>query len=512
MFWNISYSQNIDYNLTTSSGSKLKMGQFFDEVIFENKDLIYTVVRREITGIIEEKNIDVEVYDRSLKRLRKKSLSLEYKSNLLQYEALKYRNDKLYLFTSFFNSAQKKNYLFMEVYDATTLKRLQRMEIIGEFDSANRYESGFIGFEESFDKSKFLIYCQLSSKRKDNEKVYCIIFDNDMQVLWENTLELPYPDVDLNVFEYRVSNDGGVYLLCRNFNKEGRRTGNYLLASFNYGGIDLHEYKLSLDGKIISDLSFLVNNENDLIVSGLYSLTSWDKAKGVVYFRIDPNSKSVKVANVEELDPELIVDAVNYNTGKRREKILSNPDRLSRLELDNFVIRDLIPRSDGGILMITEKYYIREYNSMNSGFYTGRSSVSGAVNYSYHFEDIIVYNISPEGEIQWSTMIPKSQVSFNDKGYYLGFSYAITSKGINFIFNDFGMNTSRNQIDFNFRNVSTSPVLWRIDQAGKLQNQTLNLVSNRFKIVPKNTAQISGNSVFIYQGGRGIQQFSVLKL
>ena len=197
---NVLVAQTIDYDLATSADSKLKMGQYFDQVIFDNKEVIYTITRREITGFIEEKTIDVELYDRSLKKLKKKSLSLEYKSNLLQYEALKYLNGKLYLFTSFFNSAKKKNYLFMEVYDGLTLKRLQRMEIVGEFESVNRYESGFIGFEESFDKSKFLVYCQLSSKRKDNEKVYCIVFDKGMNVLWENIQELPYPDKNLNVF------------------------------------------------------------------------------------------------------------------------------------------------------------------------------------------------------------------------------------------------------------------------------------------------------------------------
>ena len=149
MLCNVLVAQTIDYDLATSGDSKLKMGQYFDQVIFDNKDVIYTITRRKITGFIEEKTIDVELYDRSLKKLKKKSLSLEYKSNLLQYEALKYLNGKLYLFTSFFNSAKKKNYLFMEVYDGLTLKRLQRMEIVGEFESVNRYESGFIGFEEN---------------------------------------------------------------------------------------------------------------------------------------------------------------------------------------------------------------------------------------------------------------------------------------------------------------------------------------------------------------------------
>jgi hypothetical protein len=512
MLCNVLVAQTIDYDLATSGDSKLKMGQYFDQVIFDNKEVIYTITRRKITGFIEEKTIDVELYDRSLKKLKKKSLSLEYKSNLLQYEALKYLNGKLYLFTSFFNSAKKKNYLFMEVYDGLTLKRLQRMEIVGEFESVNRYESGFIGFEESFDKSKFLVYCQLSSKRKDNEKVYCIVFDKEMNVLWENIQELPYPDKNLNVFEYRVSNTGGVYFLCRNFNKEGNRTGDYLLASFNYGGVDLHEYKLSLDNKVISDLSFLVNNEDKLVIAGLYSSTSWNKVKGIVYFRIDPITKRAQVSNAEELAPELIVDAIDYSSGKRRERILSSPDKLSKLELENFVIRDLVPRSDGGLLMFTEKFYIREYNSTNSGFYTGRPVGTSAINYSYHYEEIIVYNISPSGEIQWSTMIPKIQASFNDKGYHLGYNYAITSKGINIIFNDFGSSVNRNQLDFRSRNVNTVPIIWRIDQGGKTKNNTLNRMSKRFMIVPKNTAQISGNSIFIYQGGRGIQQFSILKL
>jgi hypothetical protein len=506
-------AQSIDYGLVTSSETKLKMGQYFDEVIFENKDFIYTVTRREITGFLEEKNIDVEVYDRTLKRVRKKSFSLEYKGNLLQYESLKYINGELYLFTSFFNSAQKRNFLFMEVFDASTLKKTKKIEIVGAFDSANRYESGFIGFEQSFDKSKFLVYCQLSSKRKDNEKVYCIVFDSGMNVLWEKTLELPYEDKKINVFAYQVSNNGEVFFLCRYFTSEGKRTGNYLLASFNYGGTGLHEYKLSLTDKIISDLKFIVNNNNDLLVAGLYSITSWDKAKGVVYFRIDPRAKKIEMFNTQELDPELIVDVVDFSFGKKRDRVLSSPDKLARLEIGNFVIRDLIPRSDGGLLMLTEKYYVREYNSMNTGFYTGRPTGVGTVNYSYHYEEIIVYNISPRGEIEWSTLIPKIQYSFNDRGYYLGFNHAVTSKGISILFNDFGSSGRGGQMDYNFRNnVSTNPIIWRIGQNGTTENQILGQLGKRLKIIPKNTAQVSGSSIFIYQGGRGIQQFSILKL
>ena len=121
--------QTIDYNVVSSSEEKLRMCQYFDQVIHDNPSFIYTIKRRKINGILEEKKIEVEIYTPDLKRVRSRDLNLEYKGNKRNFEELLYLNDKLYLFTSFFNTSKKTNFLFVETYDAYTLKKTGSIEI-----------------------------------------------------------------------------------------------------------------------------------------------------------------------------------------------------------------------------------------------------------------------------------------------------------------------------------------------------------------------------------------------
>ena len=504
-------AQAFDFDVVHSSQKKLKMGQQFGDVIHEHPQYIYTITRRSINGILEEKEIELEVFDKELKRVRSKSLSLEYKGNIVQYERLILMGDKLYLFTSYFNTSKKVNFLFAEVYDANSLKRLKRMEIVGQFESVNRFESGLIGFKKSFDKSKLLVYCQLASKKEDPERVYALVFGEGMEVEWERVLELGIEDRDINIFDYEVSINGDVFLLGLTKDINGKDTGKFMLSSFTNLGTEKHEYKLSFQNKIISDVRFKVNNTGELLIAGLYGLSSRKKAKGTVFFRIDPKSKKILASKTAEFSDDVLLEASNIRSQKRKEKYLSDDSRLDRLELDNFVVRELIPRSDGGLLMMVERFYVREYRSMNTGFYNGVRN-NGTVSYTYHYEEIIVFNIRPDGSLDWSTMIPKYQSSINDGGFYLGYTYLVGPKGIFFVFNDMG-NTRRSFEDgFSFRNDFSTPVIWRLGQDGSTDKRELSVLNNGIKIVPRFTKQVGSSKWFVYQGRKGNQQISLLKL
>jgi hypothetical protein len=94
-------------------------------------------------------------------------------------------------------------------------------------------------------------------------------------------------------------------------------------------------------------------------------------------------------------------------------------------------------RSDGGAILVAEQYYVQTvmpnngysmspygYNSMyynryyyNSPFYSGYNN--RRPDYYYNYNDIIVVNIRPTGEIEWSARIPKLQESKNDQGLFL---------------------------------------------------------------------------------------------
>ena len=65
--------------------------------------------------------------------------------------------------------------------------------------------------------------------------------------------------------------------------------------------------------------------------------------------------------------------------------------------------------------------------------------------YYYNYNDIIVVNIQPDGEIEWTARIPKKQISRNDGGYYSSYSVSIVRDKIYFIYNDTEENYIQNE-------------------------------------------------------------------
>ncbi len=75
-------------------------------------------------------------------------------------------------------------------------------------------------------------------------------------------------------------------------------------------------------------------------------------------------------------------------------------------EMENFYLDNIVPRNDGGILLIGEQYYVTTstYRDMYGYWYT--------INY-YHYDDVIITSISPDGKVEWSSVVYKRQVSDN---------------------------------------------------------------------------------------------------
>ncbi|MEO1626164.1 MAG: hypothetical protein AAFV25_13485, partial [Bacteroidota bacterium] len=87
---------------------------------------------------------------------------------------------------------------------------------------------------------------------------------------------------------------------------------------------------------------------------------------------------------------------------------------------------------------VAEQYFVQEESFRD--FYYGRFTV----NYFYNYNDIIVVNIRPDGEIEWATHIPKRQETSNDGGYFSSYAMSIVRDRLYFIFNDNGRNFSAN--------------------------------------------------------------------
>ncbi|MBX9851996.1 MAG: hypothetical protein K2X86_09580 [Cytophagaceae bacterium] len=198
-------------------------------------------------------------------------------------------------------------------------------------------------------------------------------------------------------------------------------------------------------------------------------------------------------------------------TEKQAEKIEKKAEKGKDIELYQFSLDDLVIRSDGGMVLTGEQYFVRVHTYTTSNPNGGMSTTTV---YKYHYNDIIVININPEGNIQWATKIPKTQITSNDGGFFSSYSMAVASDKLYFVFNDNPKNlvSSVEGKTFNFVPYKESHVVCvQIDNNGKIEKKSL-FSSKDVDIItrPKVCEQINDNCLLIFGQRKSTQRFALM--
>ena len=99
----------------------------------------------------------------------------------------------------------------------------------------------------------------------------------------------------------------------------------------------------------------------------------------------------------------------------------------------NLKMREVILRQDGGALFVGETYYTSSKTVPRSSFDTFNVRQAGL---NYHYNDLVVLSINPDGSLLWDEVLKKRQYSEEDKGYYSSFGMVNSGNALNFIFNE----------------------------------------------------------------------------
>ncbi len=448
---------------------------------------------RNPTAISAKERVWIEQYTDDMKLKRSEEIDLKYKKKIRDFEDVITVGGKHYLLTSFNNVAKKKNYLFAQELSAR-LQPSRKLTLVGEIDSKNKVKEGNFDTRLSQDSTKLLIYNQLPYERNTPEQFAFRVFDSEMNELWKKNIKLPYNDDVFSVEDYRTDKDGNVYVLGIVYeNRAARRGGSgranyrYVVLAYTDSGERKKEYKIDLGQRFITDLTFRIANDGDLILAGFYSERDSENAKGTCYFRIDSKSKVIKQSTIKEFDFEFIASELSNREIRRAERAEQRGDVSKEAELTSYSLDELILRSDGGAVLVAEQYYI--FRDEFQDFYTGRFTA----NFYYNYNDIIVVNIRPDGEIEWASRIPKRQRTVNDGGYFSSYAMSITRGKLFFIYNDDARNLDpnyRNRL-FDFSGSGSVIAVSEVDMKGRvrsfpLQSQRDASVATRPKVCKQN--------------------------
>ena len=468
----------------------------------------------------------VEFYDKEMNLKKSVEQELKYKGKQRDFEDVIMLGRELYLLTSFNNSAKKKNYLFKQKISSKSLIPSKKLDMICDTDARNKDVEGSFGSHISKDSSHLLIYSDLPYKRNEPERFGFRVFDKNFELVWKKDIALPFPDNQFTVEEYQVDHLGNVHLLGvlyqddAKWRRRGSPTYQYIILSYYDNGETVKEYKVGLENKFVTDLTFRPTKKGELICAGFYSERGTYSVRGAYYFRLDPKNGDVSSSNHQPFEFKFLTE---YMTDRRKEKAKiaeTNRDVRRSAELFNYSLDELITRSDGGAVLVAEQFYIEEdrfndypyggygYGGFYSPFYYNRYRNNLQVDYYYNYNDIIVVNIRPTGEIEWATRIPKRQETRNDGGYYLSYAMSIVRDKLYFVFNDnarnYGANRKNNRL-YNYNGSDSVISLAQININGELK--TYPIAFNRDAGVitrPKMCKQIGLKQMAIFgERGRG---------
>lgn len=246
-------------------------------------------------------------------------------------------------------------------------------------------------YVRSMNKRRLLSFKILDNAGKP-EKILYYLFDEESEDFIPGEIELPYPDDRFKVKKIMVSNSGQVYLLGKFYAVNRVKSPDdfsFLIYRYDPGNPDGERLKVDLGDLYITDMTFKVDRSDNIFLAGFYSEKSTNAIIGTVFQRINSNLET-EVSTTQKFGEEFL------------SKFLSDRQIDKGRELRSFYLDNIILRSDGGCLLIGEKYYTN-YNSYLDiyGYWVDQRV--------YHYDDIIINSVNAAGELEWSSVVPKKQ-------------------------------------------------------------------------------------------------------
>jgi hypothetical protein len=234
--------------------------------------------------------------------------------------------------------------------------------------------------------------------------------------------------------EVNVANDGTVYMAAYTPIGSENYADQYWLLKLKPGADKFEATELKMGDKFATSGYTRVDNVNNRVYfGGFYSNARNGNFDGFIYASYDINSGAFTSTRFIPFGNELIAEA---SRGQRR------------YTFDNFLVRQLIVKNDGGFVLISESHYVTQRSSYTPGFgyYSFYTPYMNSQVREYHYNEIMALAYDKDGVKEWNAFIPKQQYSQEDEGVFSSYALLNTGGTLAFLFNDFDPHHSRIQL------------------------------------------------------------------
>lgn len=392
---------------------------------------------------------------------------LNYLSSEAEIQDVAFFNDSLFVFYAEINKESNKNLLFAQKINLVKGVPDTQAILIDEITFEKRRNRGMFYIKKS--KNDNLICTMYKQTNTDDEKlnINIKVMDTSFTTVWIKKYKTDFYDGVLYLNDFKLSNDSNVYILTSlDLDKKLLRDKKYTLNVASINNEKLEPISLVLDKFFINDLKLEIDYiNNQIILAGFYSELNSFSSAGLVYAKILFKSKKATLFT-ESFKAKFLNEFSSERTINRGA------------ELINYYIDKLVLRTDGGVILVSESNYVTESTNYNSYYQLYTTS------YTYHYDNVLLFSINPNGKIHWESIVRKNQVSEDDAAFYSSYILTVDIDKVQLFYNK-------------FIRKSTDIIACTINNKGETSEKVVIKENDNILLMPGGGKQISADQLVI---------------
>lgn len=487
----------------------VKDGGTFIEVVGERDNATYLLMGK-------RKDLFVRRMD-GLKMVWQKQIDLKVSKKELTLEKIVVTEKEIVVLASLFDKAANGNQLYCARYTQADFSPVKPAVPVSTIPADKQTNAGSFAIMSSPDGSKILVHAMYPAERNVPAKSRMEVYDAEMQMLWSQDYNLPYGSDEFEMESQRLDDDGSVVTLGVKYAKKGKRrelkrankaTYEYHLLTLSKESAEMNDHVIEVQDKFLQDMTLSIAKTGDIICAGLYGNKGTFSVRGAFFLRLDRATKQIMHESFKPFDDDFIT---LYMTEKAAAKAKKKAERKEEeMELPEFRLHEIVHRDDGGAVLLAEQYFT--YITTITSSMNGQTYTSDVRHYVYN--DILVVNISPAGDIEWATKVPKRQHTF-ESPVYSGFALDVKGDKIYLVFNDSGANLFLKPGDrvaqFELKGKDALVVLATVDGQGNVSREALFSPERRDVILrPMDCVELENKDMFIYASRKNDYRFGLI--
>ncbi|HEX7847202.1 MAG TPA: hypothetical protein VF476_15485 [Chitinophagaceae bacterium] len=345
----------------------------------------------------------------------------------------------------------------------------------------------------SEDKSRLIVF-KINSKNKSKYIISTVLLDDKLTTLKKSRLTMPMDDRDDFLGEFNLDNEGDlVFTKFFRGNNDNISKAAFVVKAAQSDNFQFRE--LNLEKTNLDEIRIKVDNANKR-----YFLTSFfykqrrGSIDGLYYYIWDKEKEQLISENTFPFSEEL-----------RKE---AKGEANLRTAFNDYFIKNIITRKDGGFIIGSEAYYTTsKFSNWNRWDYLYRYSYFSPLDYysyspyysswwgynrwnnnnqavRHHADNITVLSFDKDGKLEWSNVMVKEQ--YDDQADdHLSYILMVTGGQLHFLFNQ---QEKRVQL---LNDYSITP-------DGKInRNPTLKNLDKGYEFMPRYGKQVSARQLIV---------------